>query len=462
MTHNYLRIFRPEWINPILKIASANTFLKFKWQTIDYFSLSSFGEFGGLEWSKVESRINDELTGGQYRNQNFGDGERDTSFSFLKFWCTSMKTDVVVFISDAHQDDGRGRQVYNDMHALEDSMVLIPELTLTAPTPELGYSGELLPRGLLNDDGCDYQGDNIIWSAAMAELGVPNELEFVTPLVGARRSNALGTGTDPEDPLDKGHNRRSFLGKKLEGILTGRLFSRSGNEAFLSGDMAGVSGRKAEMRTSRNGFGWLVSRRDKDNGDRNARKAGGTGRSWKKRLSQILEGATEASSGHSTSASGLERARESPRTGKLVDTWPKVPPVQERPPSWGSFGNHLGSGKNLLEERCFGSTLLERPTRVNEEGEHAASRLFGTPNTGIRMKTIASSRNWYGGDSGETSREDSTKLEKPRRHSFGIDLQSWRFGGRRRGATEDVDADELGVREKGNGGGWGVRRSVAF
>jgi len=385
------------------------------------------------------------------------------SFSFLKFRCTSMKTDAVIFISDAHQDDGRGRQVYNDMHALEDSIILIPELTLTAPTPELGYSVELLPRGLLNDGGCDYQGDNITWSAAMAAPGVPNELEFVTPLVDARRSNALGTDTDPVDPLDKGHNRRSFLGKKLHGILVGRLFSRSGNEDFLSGDMAGVFGRKAEMRTSRNGFSWLVSRRDRDNGDRNARtKAAGTGRSWKNRLSQILEGATAASSGHSTSASGLERTRESPRTGKLVDTCPKVPPVQERPPSWGSFGNHLGSGINLSEERCFGSTLLETTTRVNEEGEHAASRLFGTPNTGIRVKTIASSRNWYSGDSGETSREDNMKLEKRRRHSFGIDLKSWRFGDRRRGATEDANVDELGVRNRRNGGGWVARRSVAF
>jgi len=78
LTHNCLRIFRAEWISSILKIVSANTFLNFEWQTIDYFSLSTFGEFGGLEWSKVESKINDELAGGQYRNQNFGDGERDT------------------------------------------------------------------------------------------------------------------------------------------------------------------------------------------------------------------------------------------------------------------------------------------------------------------------------------------------------------------------------------------------
>ena len=372
-----------------------------------------------------------------------------------------MKTDSVISIPDALQDDDRERQAYYDMHALEDSIMLIPELILTAPTPELGYSVELLPRGLLNDGGCS---DNITWSAAMAAPGVPNELDFVTPLVDARRSKALGTGMDlPEDPLGKGHKKRSFLGKKLDGILAGRLLSRSGNEGFLSGDMAGEAGRKAEVCTSGNGFGWLVSRRDKDKGDGTAHtKAESTGRNWKKRFSQILEDVTAPSSNHSPGDSGFEQAQGSPRTGKMIDSCPKIPPAQERPLSWGSFGNHLGSGRNLLEEHCFGSSLLETTTRVNEEGEHAPSRLFGTPNTGIRMKTVPSPRDWCGGASGEKSREDSTKLEKPRRHSFGMALKSLRFGGRPRGATEDAKADELGVRERGNRGGWAARRSIAF
>ena len=337
--------------------------------------------------------------------------------------------------------------------------MLIPELTLTAPTPELGYTAELLPRGLLNDGGCDYQGDNV-WSAEMAAPGVPNELDFVTPLVDARRSRALDTGTDIlVDPLGKGRRRHSFLGKKLGGILAGRLLSHSGNEHFLSGGIAGESGAKAEMGTSGNGFSWLVSRRDKDKGDGTSRtKAESTGRRWKKRLSQILEDATSPSSGHSLGVSGVEREQEFTRTGKLVDSYPRIPPAQERP-SWGSFGNHPGSGRNFLEEHSSGSPLVETTTRVNEEGEHAPSRLFGTPNTGIREKTIPSPRNWYGGDSRETCREDNAKVEKPRRHSFGIELKSLRLGGRRRGATED---NEPGVRERGNRGVWAARRSVAF
>lgn len=383
---------------------------------------------------------------------------------FLNLWGTSMKTDAVIYFPDALQDDDRERQAYYDMHALEDSIMLIPELTLTAPTPELGSSAELLPRGLLNDSGRDYQNDNITWSTAMAAPGVSNELDFMTPLVDARRSKALGTGTHLlEDPLGKGHRRRSFLGKKLGGILAGRLLSRSGNEDFLSGDIAGESGKKAEVHTSGNGFGWLVSRRDKDNGDGTARtKAESTGRSWKKRFSRILEDVTAPSSSHSPGVSGLEQAQGSPGTGKVVDSCPKIPPAQERPPSWGSFGNHLGSDRNLLEEHRSGSSLLETTTRVDEEGEHAPSRLFGTPNTGIRVKTIPSSRNWCGGASEEKSREDSAKLGKPRRHSFGIELKSLRFGGRRRGAIEDAEIDKLGVREKGNRGGWAARRSVAF
>ncbi|KIM38136.1 hypothetical protein M413DRAFT_30284 [Hebeloma cylindrosporum] len=409
-------------------------------RAIDYFSLSTFGDFGGLEWSKVESRINEEVTGGQYETQNFGE--------------------------DAHLEEGRERRpFYNDMHALEDSMMLIPELTLTAPTPELGCSVELLPRGLLDDSGRDYQGHITTCAAAP---GVPNELDFVTPLVDARRSNVLGTGTDLfVDPLGKGHRRRSFLGKKLDGILARRLLSRSGDDDILSGDMVGVPGRKAEMRTFGNRFGWLARRDDIYKGRTAASadtKAESTGRNWKKRLSQILEDVTGPSSGHDTSVSGFEQANGSPRIGKLVDTYTTIPPAQERPPSWGSFGNHLGSGRNLLEEHCSGSSLLEATTRVHEEGEHAASRLFGTPNTGIRAKTTSSPRNWYGGASGETSREDDAKLEKPRRHSFGIDLQSLRFGGRwrARGATEEAKLDQVGVRETGNGSRWAARRSVAF
>jgi hypothetical protein len=383
---------------------------------------------------------------------------------FLNLWGTSMKTDAGISIPDALQDGDRERQVYDDMHALEDSIMLIPELTLTAPTPELGYSAELLPRGLLNDGGCDYQHDNITWSAAMEAPGVSNELDFVTPLVDARRSKALGTGMDLlEDPLGKGHRRRSFLGKKLRGVLAGRLLSRSGNEDFVSGDMARESGKKAEMRTSGNGFGWLVSRRDRDKGDGTVHtKAASTGRSWKKRLSRILEDVTVPSSSHSPGVSGFEQAQGFPRTGKVVDSCSNILPAQERPPSWGSFGNHLGSGRNLLEEHCSGSSLLETTTRVNEEGEHAPSRLFGTPNTGIRVKTIPSPRNCHAGASGEKSREDSAKLGKPRRHSFGIELKSLRFGGRQRGAKEEAEVDKPGVRERGNRGGWAARRSVAF
>jgi hypothetical protein len=383
----------------------------------------------------------------------------------LNLWGTSMKTDAVISIPDALREDSHERRVYNDMHALEDSIMLIPELTLTAPTPELGHSAELLPRGLLNEGGRDYHGDNITWSAcaaAMTAPGMPNELEFVD----ARRSNALGTGTDLlGDPLGKRHRWRSFLGKKLGGILAGRLVSRSGNEDFLSGDMAGESGKKAEMGTSGNDFGWLASRRDKYKGNGAAHtKSESTGRSWKKRLSQILEDVTASSSGHSPGVSGFELAQVegSPRTGKLVDTRSKIPSAQDRPPSWGSFGNHLGSGRNLLEEHCYGLSLLETTTRVNEEGEHAASRLFGTPNTGIRVTAFPSARNGYGRDSGKTFREARAKLEKPRRHSFGIDLKSLRFGGRRRGATEDAEVDELGVQERGNRGGWAARWSVAF
>ena len=51
--------------------------LKFKLQTIDYFNLSTFGGSGGLEWSNAESRINEEVVGGQYETQNFGEGEYD-------------------------------------------------------------------------------------------------------------------------------------------------------------------------------------------------------------------------------------------------------------------------------------------------------------------------------------------------------------------------------------------------
>lgn len=57
--------------------------MKFQWQTIDYFSLSTFGDFGGLEWSKAESRFDDEVAGGQYENQHFGKGEVTPALVFL-------------------------------------------------------------------------------------------------------------------------------------------------------------------------------------------------------------------------------------------------------------------------------------------------------------------------------------------------------------------------------------------
>lgn len=58
--------------------------LGFKWQTIDYFNLSTFGSFGGLEWSNVESRFNEEVVD---ETQNFGKGEYDKLD-----WCHSIRS----------------------------------------------------------------------------------------------------------------------------------------------------------------------------------------------------------------------------------------------------------------------------------------------------------------------------------------------------------------------------------
>ncbi len=59
-----------------------------------------------------------------------------------------------------------------------------------------------------------------------------------------------------------------------------------------------------------------------------------------------------------------------------------------------------------------------REARVVEEGEHAASRLFGTPNTGTTRKKEKS-----GGQSDDRRKRNEPKvLKQPRRHSLGFDL----------------------------------------
>jgi hypothetical protein len=303
-------------------------------------------------------------------------------------------------------------------------------------------------------------------AAEMAALGAPNELEFVTQLVDARSSKDLGTGTDLlVDPLGKGHRRRFFLGKKLGNILNVRfgLFSRAGDADFLAGGMTVASGNEVEMGASGNGFRWLASRRKRDN--ETAANAGtkveSTGHVWKKRLSRILEDVTgPSSSGRNTSISGSERAYGFPTAGNLTNMTTKIPPA--RPLS--SSGDQLRSGKSLMENHCSGSSLLETTTRVDEEGEHAASRLFGTPNTGMRAKTNPPPRNWYSGASGSGSRNDSAEWSEPRRHSFGFGLKAG-FRGRQSYSRECVEGDEVACEilgERHRPEEWVGRRSVAF
>ncbi|PPQ94584.1 hypothetical protein CVT25_011897, partial [Psilocybe cyanescens] len=93
--------------------------------TIDYFNLSQYGAFGGMEWGNDESRQTEYSA--QHSTQGYGD----------------------------IQDPGwRG----DHLEPVEQS-VLIPELTLTVPTPELGSSAQFPsdaePRPLLIDDIID-------------------------------------------------------------------------------------------------------------------------------------------------------------------------------------------------------------------------------------------------------------------------------------------------------------------
>ena len=325
--------------------------------------------------------------------------------------------DVVTSISVAQQeDDGRGQEVHNDMHVLDGSVVLIPKLILTVPTPELDYSAELTPGGLVND-GSDHQ-DNVMLAANMATPAAPNELEFVTHLIDARSSKDLDTG--PEllvDPLCKGRRRRSYLRKKVDSILNGRfgLFPRTGDADPLGDDAPGSSGEETEMGTSGNGFRWLTSHRKMDI-ETTRMKDENAGRVWKKRLSRILE--KSSSSGRRTGGSGSGRPHGSHTTGEMANTTTRIRPASPL----SSSGDHLRSGRSLSESHCSGSSLLETTTRVNEEGEHAASRLFGTPDTGMRTQHLGT---------GTAEPQERPGLTEPRRHSFGFGLKSLRFSGRR-------------------------------
>ncbi|KAH9486176.1 hypothetical protein JR316_0000240 [Psilocybe cubensis] len=342
--------------------------------TIDYFNTntSQYGAFGKMEWGNDEkSRVTDYSA--PISTQGYGDIQ-DPSWAF----------DHLVDPMDQN--------------------VPIPELTLTAPTPDLGSPEEKLsdaePRPLLIDDIIDHplrQKKTSTVAASKKEGSADLEMELANEI--SRGDLALGLSSN-----------RGGCGDQIDNSNAARP-KRQGKKQTVSlkTDVARPNKRPSSFR-------WSISRSDRKPNDQAMKR---TTSIWK-RMSQILGDMTETSS--QVRHPGSNRTQLDPPFVEVAGTWTMPASqleTQKRCP------RHNAPGKRDSDPQTPAT-----PVCIHEEGEHAASRLFGLPSTREASSFLKT-------DAQHLPRipDKSEKRRDARRHSFGFNMKS--LAKRRRYADSD-------------------------
>ncbi|KAF8971903.1 hypothetical protein BDZ97DRAFT_1785779 [Flammula alnicola] len=288
----------------------------------------------------------------------------------------------------------------------------------------------------LDDETGDYQRDDR-FSAPTALIGAPKGLEYTLLDVNPR-----DLAIDME-----------FSGKRLLGYNGDQKVAGVTPSLSLSGTVGGSVALETELKSkARSIFHWLSLRSAKN------RASGCTNpqrhdRFWN-RFSQILANTTVLSSQRAPSACD--------RSGMAENTCAMADAATARSRGLLSSDLDLHLDRTSSEKYYSGSlSPAATTTRVVEEGEHAASRLFGTPNTG-KSKERESPGKWYNGVSPRVDRETVLKGRQSRRHSLGLGMKTFKGNKRRaqEGALYDMEPETVGQRTSKRFWAWGQRNVV--
>ena len=323
----------------------------------------------------------------------------------------------------------------------EDSS-LIPELTLTVPTPEMGISvkfrSEDRPGELSCDHGLDNQGPGANFAPETANACRPNRLGYTTAL--ASTPKALGTGAD----MLLGVGNDVFDDMLNAGVVctTSRLsmLAVAHPEIHLNNDWPG-SLTTQSFGNDQTEIGFLVRRKSTGR----SKMSEGGGRVWK-RVSHILQsrlrssrsdrgqqestappgplkgshtanGPLNASHGWKRFSRIFAHATVSSRRKSTSDQPQFIDPLQGGRSGFPDFGSTRRYGLDIsaerVGERWYGSSSPGTATREYIKEKHTATHLDKPIDA---SRDIGTSRNWYGNLFGA----DVAKPREPRRHSFGI------------------------------------------
>ena len=306
---------------------------------------------------------------------------------------------------------------------------LVPELTLTAPTPEMATSAKLRsdgPKELSCNGGLDYQ-------LADANTYQPSRLGYTTAL--ASISKALGTGTDIllgvgdgifDDMLDAGLNSGGIL--QLPASATPAAHS----EDHLGYNAPSPSGK---CRNETGFLGQLLWRKRSGRSQMSKRKdrvwnrvSGILRKSWsahdqEKATSSAPAGPLDGSHAVHESLNGWKRfsrifgnAMDLSRRRSADDQVPSTEPVDPLSDFGSSTRRHgldiPSDSMDHVRERWFGSSSgMASSAYINEN--HAATQLDKPIDT---RKNIVTSGNVFGADVMKSVDHEH------RRHSFGLGL----------------------------------------
>ncbi|KAF8805548.1 hypothetical protein BYT27DRAFT_7212919 [Phlegmacium glaucopus] len=309
----------------------------------------------------------------------------------------------------------------------EDSS-LIPELTLTAPTPEMGIStkfpSEHQPIRLSGDGGLDYQGPEAIFARETAKACRPNRLGYTTALSSI--SKALGAGADMllgagngvfDDMLDTGviyssTSRRpaAHPGNHLGNDWPASLATQSlGSEQAETGFLGQLLRRKRTGRSKMSRHGSRVvshilrSSRRSGSSACNQENPTATASAGPLERSHAANGFLNLSLGWKRFSRILTNAKVSSRRRSAGDTAQFTESVDPLEGDYsgvfdrGSTRRHgldiPSDGAEHVGERWNESSSPDTATRAYINEKHAARHL-GKPSD--ISESIGTARNWYG------------------------------------------------------------------
>lgn len=267
-------------------------------------------------------------------------------------------------------------QFDNDhLQSIEDS-IIVPELTLTVPTPEIDGTESHFTR---QNEFCDNESNN------------QNNGSFLTSRFSYNSGNVVGRTIKLKVVSES--SRRSFPNYACDSqIADSSQYLQTFASEPVSRNSVTLIGKSP-----------VPAQREK---------------SGIKRFSRLSAGSWFLKRFSSTTSPSWFSGNDSPSDSNPLDCTPLL--NQSVAPPWHGCPVNAELEDSWTEKRysvAVSSSVV--PARVDEDGEHAASRLFGTPNIG----TVATKKKKDEGRSNnQGSRVHSASGRRPRRLSLALDL----------------------------------------